>query len=157
MSIVAKFRLSTTMRRSIMKYKIILCLALFSILTFAAVAQAKDPRDFTEEFFKMVQVGKIPEAYDQLFQGSQIPAQKPQQVEMMKKQTASLLPLYGNILGVEKIREEKIGNSIVRLVYVLKLDIAPTVWEFYFYKPQADWILGNVIFNDQFNLLYRVE
>ena len=76
---------------------------------------------------------------------------------MIKRQTESSLPIYGNILGVEKIREENVGTSILRLVYVLKLEKAPIVWEFYFYKPKADWFLGNIIFNDQFSLLRALQ
>jgi hypothetical protein len=121
------------------------------------LSQAKEPIEFSTEFFKMVEAGKISEAYDQLFSGSQIPAQKPQAVDLLKRQTSSGLPLYGGIVGLEKIREERIGNSIIRLVYVLKLELAPTVWEFYFYKPKENWFLANVIFNDQFQLLHKIE
>lgn len=121
------------------------------------LAEAKEPKEFTDKFFKMVQSGKIPEAYDQLFIGSQIPAQKPQAVDMLKRQTTSGLPMYGKILGVELIREEKIGESIVRLVYVLRSEMAPTVWEFYFYRPKLDWFLANIIFNDEFKLLQGMK
>jgi hypothetical protein len=105
----------------------------------------------------MVQSGKIPEAYDQLLVGSQIPTQKPQAVDALKRQTASGLPMYGNILGVELIREEKIGESVFRLVYILKSEMAPTVWEFYFYKPKSDWFLGNILFNDEFKSLHSMK
>lgn len=118
---------------------------------------AKEPIEFTAEFFQMVEDSKISEAYDRLFVGSPIPAQKPQAVDMLKRQTASSLPLYGGIVGIEKLREEKVGRSVVRLVYILKSEMAPTVWEFYFYKPKEKWFLANVKFNDQFQSLHRLE
>jgi hypothetical protein len=127
------------------------------LITTAQYSYAKEPIEFTAEFFKLVQAGKISEAYDGLFVGSQIPAQKPQAVDMLKRQTSSGLPLYGNIVGIEKIRDEKLGNSIVRLVYVLKSEIAPTIWEFYFYKPKSEWFLANVKFNDQFQLIEKLQ
>ena len=127
------------------------------LVTSAHICYAKEPSEFTKDFFKMVMAGQISEAYDQLFVGSQIPVQKPQAVDMLKRQTSSGLPLYGSIVGLEKIREERIGQSIIRLVYVLKLELAPTTWEFYFYKPKGNWFLANVIFNDQFQLLHKVE
>ncbi len=133
-----------------------LLITLFLLLP-AHRGYAREPREFTQEFFRLLQDGKVPEAYDQLFLGSQFPAKKPEEVELAKTQTAAGLPLYGNILGVELIREEKIGGAIVRLVYLLKLELAPTVWEFYFYRPKADWFLVNVKFNDQFLLLQRME
>ncbi len=107
-----------------------ICAITFTLVLFCLCqgAFAKEPKEFTTDFFKLVQSGKIPEAFDQLFVGSQIPAQKPQAVNASKRQTDSGLPMYGNVLGVELFREEKIGDSIVRLVYILKSEMAPTVW-----------------------------
>jgi len=123
----------------------------------AHVCYAKEPVEFTSKFFKMIEAGRILDAYDQLFAGSQIPAQKPQAVEMLKKQTSNILSLYGKIVGLEKIREERIGESIIRLAYILKLETAPTIWEFYFYKPGDNWFLANITFNDQVQSLKEVE
>jgi hypothetical protein len=116
-------------------------------------SKEQDPTQKVENFLQMVQDGKINEAYDLLFLGSSIPSSKPQAVQMLKTQTSSGLPLYGSILGFEKVREESFGASVIRLVYILKSEIAPTVWEFYFYKPKGTWFLANIIFNDQFQLL----
>lgn len=139
-----------------MKRFIPLLIGLF-LISSAQYSYAKEPIEFTADFFKIVEADKISEAYDSLFVGSKIPAQKPQAVDMLKRQTSSGLPLYGNIVGLEKIRDEKIGNSIVRLVYVLKSELAPTIWEFYFYKPKNRWFLANVKFNDQFQLIEKVQ
>jgi hypothetical protein len=116
-------------------------------------SKEQDPTQKVENFLQMVQDGKINEAYDLLFLGSSIPSSKPQAVQMLKTQTSSGLPLYGSILGFEKVREKSFGASVIRLVYILKSEIAPTVWEFYFYKPKGTWFLANIIFNDQFQLL----
>jgi hypothetical protein len=127
------------------------------VIAFAQTGYAKEPVEFTAEFFNTIKAGKISEAYDHLFAGSSIPSQKPQSVEVLKRQTATALPLYGAIIGPEKFREEKIGDSIVRLVYILKMERAPTVWEFYFYKPKEQWFLAYVVFNDQFQQLNKIE
>jgi hypothetical protein len=149
------FRSANKRRKQMKRVPIIIITVL--LICFVQSANAKEPKEITEKFFKMVQSGKIPEAYDQLFAGSQIPDQKPQAVDLLKRQTASGLPMYGNILGVELIREEKIGQSLVRLVYILKSEMAPTVWEFYFYKPKSDWFLGNILFNDEFKSLHSMN
>jgi hypothetical protein len=122
-----------------------------------ALAQSKIPVQMAEKFFGMVEKGKIGEAYDQLFQGSMIPVTKPQAVETMKKQTESGLSIFGKIFGYEKIREERFGSSILRLVYVVKSEKFPTVWEFYFYKAKNDWVLGNLKFNDYFQGLEALK
>jgi hypothetical protein len=136
-----------------MKRVIILALTAILLYAIASPCLAKEPREFVEEFFAQVKAGKVSTGYDILFSGSGIPAMKPQAVDMLKTQTASGLPMFGKVLGFERITEEKFGTSIVRLVYVLKSEKGPTIWEFYFYKPQTNWFLANVLFNDQFQLL----
>jgi len=91
------------------------------------ISDASDnvPVQMAENFFLMTQKGDISDAYDELLKGSNIPAGKPQVVDMIKRETESSSLLYGDILGFEEIREEKVGTSILRLVYVLKLEKAP--------------------------------
>ena len=123
------------------------------LILYSNVALATEPNQFTEDFFKELKTGKISQAYDNLFKGSGIPQVKPQAVEVLKSQTASLFSFFGSVLGYEKIKEENIGNSIVRIVYVLKHEKAPTSWQFYFYRPKDSWFIGHVTFNDQFQNL----
>lgn len=106
------------------------------------------------KFFQMIQKGKINEAYNQVFIGSIMSTEKPQQLEMVKNQTQAI-SMYGGIIDFEKISEESIGSSIIRLVYVLKSEKHPTIWELYFYKPKSEWILSQIMFNDQFQKLNK--
>lgn len=71
-------------------------------------------------------------------------------VSHLKSQTQSKLPAYGKILGYELTKEEEYGSSVVKLIYILKSEKAPTVWEFIFYKPNESWYLVNATFSDQF-------
>ncbi len=105
----------------------------------------------------MIDSGNISGAYNQLFKGSQVEARKPKAIDLLKKQTSNNLPLFGKRVGLEKVREEKIGTSVVRLVYILKMEHAPVVWEFYFYKPKDTWFLSTINFNDKFQLLHKME
>lgn len=72
---------------------------------------------------------------------------------MLKQQTESGLPVFGKSIGYEFISEETFGTSIVRYVHVLKSEKGPTTLEFFFYKPENEWFLANIIFNDQFTFL----
>ena len=119
----------------------------------AVAAAPTTPREKAEAFFSSVIKSDIAGGYDRLFDGSSIPQDKPQAVTLLKTQTQTGLPLYGKILGYDFIKEEDFGSSIVRLVYVLKSEKAPTTWELYFYRPKGSWFLANIIFNDQFSLL----
>lgn len=128
-------------------------LLLSSIMSSSVYAKENNPTEMADSFLHLIQDGRINEAYDELFIGSSIPTSKPQAVQMLKTQTSSGLPLYGKIVGFEKILEESFGNSTVRLIYILKSELAPTVWEFYFYKPFGSWFLASIKFNDQFQFL----
>ncbi len=118
---------------------------------------AKEPKEIAQEFFGKIKAGKIDEAYDGLFEGSGIPELKPQAFDMLKRQTASSLPIHGTIINYELIYEEFFGTSLVRLVYLLKHEKVPTIWQFYFYKPDDKWFLNQVLFNDQFQLLQKLK
>ena len=133
--------------------QIFLCMLLFFHPAAALAAEPPSPKAMIETFFVEVQKGNIAGAYDQLFTGSPIPVDKPQAVTVLKQQTLANLPLYGKILGFEIVHEEKLSDSVVRFVYILKTEKAPLTWEFYFYKPKADWFIANINYNDQFSSL----
>ncbi len=120
---------------------------------YATVACSQSPKNITESFLVSVIKGDISGGYDSLFQGSAIPADKPQAVLALKQQTKNGLPLYGKLLGYELIKEEAFGQSVVRLLYLLKSEKNPTIWEFYFYKPKNSWHLAHIMFDDQFHRL----
>lgn len=131
---------------------------LLLLLCMACSVHAADdllPTQQAERFLDAIRSGNVDEAYDALLAGSTIPSEQPQQVAALKQKTRTGLPLFGSVLGYELIHEEAIGNSLVRLVYVLKSEKHPTVWEFYFYKPRSGWFLTNIMFNDEFQLLDR--
>ncbi len=123
------------------------------LLLFYQSSIADVPTDKSDSFFRSIIKGHISQAYDQLFIGSSIPKDKPQAVTLLKQQTKTGLPLYGKILDYELVSKEKFGNSLTRLVYILKSEKHPTTWELYFYKPKENWVLSNIQFNDQFNFL----
>ena len=123
-------------------------------LSMVSFAEEPEPKTMAEQFLNVLSQGNVSGAYDGLFSGSQIPEQKPQMAEMLKRQTEMGLPVYGQILGYELYIEEQFGGSVVRLVYIMQLQMHPLFWEFYFYKPgQGPWRLINVAFNDEFAVL----
>lgn len=129
---------------------------LLAIAPNVALSAEKDsPASISETFFNGLKKGNVSRSYDELFVGSSIPSSQPQAVELLKKQTEMAVSLYGEVIGFELVHEERFGNSVVRLVYLLKSELHPTVWEFYFYRPRSEWILSNMKFNDQFADLDR--
>jgi hypothetical protein len=117
----------------------------------AAPAQEKSPKVVTDGFFRLLMEDKAPQAFDLVFSGSPIAKLKPEESEMIKQQAHESMTANGKVLGYELIREEKFGGSLLRLVYLLKSETVPTVWQFVFYKPKSDWFLLGVTFFDDAN------
>lgn len=120
-------------------------------ISFSAMAQT--PQQIAEKFLTGLKDGKVSASYDELFAGSNILTAQPEAVKKLKQQTESGLPLYGKVLGFEVVHNEQLSKSLARLVYVLKLERHPTIWQFHFYKPQDKWVLINVRFNDKYDML----
>jgi len=111
------------------------------------------PTEAAAAFLDAVKAGKIDGAYDQLMEGSHLPKDQPKAVEATKKQTKSQLTKFGEILGHDLLDERQYGESLVRLVYLMKSAKQPTVWIFHFYRPKKDWGLISVTFGDQLGVL----
>jgi hypothetical protein len=109
-----------------------------------------DPKEQVEEFLGRIKAGKVEAAYESIFAASGLAKAKPQALEVLRRQTEAVLPLFGNVLGWELIVEEHFGNSLVRMVYLLKAEKHALTWEFYFYKPADKWFASQVTFDDQY-------
>jgi len=130
---------------------------LILVFVSASPAQDKSPKIVTEEFFRLLMQNKMPEAYNQLFVGSPVPKLRPEETDIIKEHTQSTLADYGKILGYDLIREEKFGGSVLRLVYLLKSEVVPTIWEFFFYKPNSEWYLLGVTFSEDADALVAMQ
>ena len=123
-------------------------------LTLVGGAEAQQPkttpRGIVESFLGLIGKGQVEPGFQALLAGSPITAQ-PAQVQNLKNQTQSAMSLYGKSLGYELYKEEKFGESLVRLVYIQRLEHHPLVWRFWVYRGSVDWQVNSVVFNDQLN------
>jgi hypothetical protein len=101
-----------------------------------------------EGFLTRLTAGDVDGAYQQLVEPPQTQEQK-EIVETLKIRTSTALKMFTKPLGIEYVKEQRYGKSIVRVVYLIKYDRQPLIWEFYFYKPQAEWKLLDLRFSDK--------
>ena len=66
--------------------------------------------------------------------------------DVTKKQILIQAPLlqeqFGRSLSTEYIRTDKVGSSLIRIIYLLKYEKKVMSWTFYFYKPKDQWVLN---------------
>jgi hypothetical protein len=60
----------------------------------------------------------------------------------------------GGSVGYEFIRSEKVGESLLKLVYIEKAEKQAIPWQFIFYKTSAGWALSNFSNGDNINSLF---
>ncbi len=61
---------------------------------------------------------------------------------------------YGLPIGNEFIKEEKVGDSLVRLTYLAKFEHHAMRWQFYCYHAKAGWVIDTFRFDDQIQGLF---
>jgi len=118
----------------------------------ASTRPAPAYREPVETFLQGLAGGDVEKAFVKLLEGSPI-QEKKSAVELLENQTTTALKIYGKALGFEPVSEQVYGDSVARVVYVLKTEQMPLAWEFYFYRPKDRWVLINVRFNDEFDIL----
>ncbi len=132
--------------------KIVVAVFLGLVLCSAAVPEKDDYQTRAEIFLAGIIEKEVDKSYDELFSNFLI-ASKAQMVRLQKENTLTILNMYGELLSYDFVKQQKYGDSVVRLVYVLKCEQVPVIWEFYFYKPVSDWTLVNIAFDTKYGLL----
>lgn len=116
-------------------------------------AEEKAPYQMRAELFLTTVIeGQVDKAYEDIIKGSLL-EQKTQETALLKQRTSGISTVIGKFLCFEFIKQENYGNSIVRLVYLLKAEFHPLAWEIYFYKPKAEWILIEIKFSTEVDSL----
>jgi hypothetical protein len=109
----------------------------------AQISQIDDCSDRTDAFLNAVLHGDIENACNE-FIGNPAVSIYPVRTGFYSGQLRSFITIYGSLLSYEFVGESKLGDSIVRLTYVIKSQKLPLVATFYFYKPENDWKLVSI-------------
>ena len=132
--------------------KIVVAAFMGLVLCSAAVPEKDDYQTRAEMFVAGINEKEVDKSYDELFSNSLI-ASKEHMLKLQKENIWTILNMYSELLGYDFVKQQKYGDSVVRLVYVLKCEQVPVIWEFYFYKPVSDWTLVNIAFDTKYDLL----
>ncbi|HYF02290.1 MAG TPA: hypothetical protein VEC36_02860 [Patescibacteria group bacterium] len=120
-----------------------------------ASAVPKELYSQSATFFKTLTLSNIDDAFDQLLQGSPI-RDKKEQFQRLVDQTKRAFQLYGNAQGYERVSDEYVTESLMRLRYITMHDDLPMRWILTYYKsPKRGWIIINIKFDDEAEFFFE--
>lgn len=61
---------------------------------------------------------------------------------------------FGKSVGQEFIRDDRIGQSLARLIYIQRFEKHAIRWMFYLYKGPSGWVINTFRFDDRWPELF---
>lgn len=104
-------------------------------------------------FFEKLEKEQTSEAFAHLLDNSTI-ARKKNNVSDLVKETEETLKKFGRVKEYEKIKMDKVGSRIIRLIYFSYSDDFPLKWEIYCYSGKSGWQVLDLNVNTNFYDLF---
>lgn len=149
--------------KTMMRFFTITILIFISFLTSAIAAEGQPLRDllairsFSNEIMAGIAAKEISLDAERLipYWARLKPEHIREKVAAIREEELRRRHLFGNTLGWEFIGVQQVGESVVRLSYIEKLERAPMLWRFYFYKAEGAWSLQGVLLDDELSYIFR--
>ena len=100
-----------------------------------------------DKFFKTLKAGDYPNAYEGFLAGTRLGAQK-EKMSVFISKTQEAFGIYGKLNDYEIYDNYSVGSNVVVLTYLTRHDLQPLRWRFIFYRPDKQWGLINMGFDD---------
>ena len=75
----------------------------------------------------------------------------------LRMQTPAIEQRFGKTIGVEFVKVEETGDSLMLIMYIQKLEKHLMRWRFYFYKPQNGWVLNTFFTDDKIQMMFETK
>lgn len=113
---------------------------------------------FIEKTMQLVGKGEVNKAFEAMKPYAAVPAAEFDSFSLgSKAQRDQFTTRYGKTVGQEFISKKKLGESLIRIIYIEKTEKNALPWTFYFYKGQEGWTLNSFNWNDQTAPLFFLE
>jgi hypothetical protein len=80
------------------------------------------------------------------------------ELDMLSMQTmtqrSTLGQRFGATMGIDLASEQIVGDSIMRITYIEKLEFHLIRWVFTFYKPDDVWLVNAIVWDDDIDALF---
>ncbi len=61
---------------------------------------------------------------------------------------------FGKTIDTEFASIEEVGDSLMKIMYIQKFEKHLMRWQFYFYKPDKEWVLNTFSTDDKLKLMF---
>ena len=130
-----------------------LAAAAFLVTTFAVaqpVANPADLRKVADQIMEQVGKGKVEAGLKLLKPRTIIPeAEFDAMVGQAKLQLPAMSQRFGEPLGYEFLREDRVGENLIRYSYIQRFDKHAMRWIFYTYRGKGGWVVNSFQFDDK--------
>jgi len=78
-------------------------------------------------------------------------------IEKSVEQRKRIAFRFGDSLGYELVRQQRLGDSLVRYVYIEKFERSALRWNFVLYKPADSWTFDSISWDDNLQALFDLQ
>lgn len=138
---------------------IIISLCFFNNVVFADVLSSKSKaKELCNKVMSQVAKNNIDEAFNLIKPYAAFSEAEIDTVMVDSKlRREQFLSRYGVSQSYEFINSKKVGDSLLRLLYIEKMENHVIVWNFFFYKTKKGWVLNKFNWNDQYEYLFNQD
>lgn len=107
------------------------------------------------QFMKSIVEGDVDKAFSSV--DPYFPISQPEFDNLVHQTRAQLQgsqPNFGSMLGYKFVGEKTVEDFLLRFTFVIKHELTVTIWRFLYYKPEDQWILNSLNWNDQVKDLF---
>lgn len=115
----------------------------------------KASRELSDQVMKLVSAGDMEAGIRLVKPYLIIPeAEMETMIGQAKLQAPMLEMRFGKPVGAEFISEDRVGESVMRIVQICRYEKHLTRWNFYFYRTPTGWVLNTFNFDDKIQALF---
>jgi len=129
-----------------MKKQLIILFTCTMLLNNLNLLAQETPEKMIDTFFKYLQAKENDKAIEYIYQTNALMKNDDGFLSSVKNNFKITVVNEGELKGYEQIKEEKTGNSIIKMTFIAKYQNSPITIIFVYYKPEDKWTLYNIIF-----------
>jgi len=124
----------------------------------AGLATPEQARDYGNDIIMAIGKGNVSDAWARMKTNTTIP---PGRIDTFasgyNSQVSQTIKYFGPSIGMELISAEIMGESLLRLTYLVKYEVTGVSWFLTFYKGRDNWVLTDFNYDINMNSIFTSQ